>query len=138
MFRIKISSFNYWIFLAPGPAIPGRYWILGTDYENYTSIYDCSQVGNVPGTEFGWLNTREMDPPQEIVSKVGKNQVQIIDMMYCIIYGDHHHLTNTIRITCRCVKFRTRNIVCSVELQLCCRDFHKIPYPIFCWIKILI
>ena len=46
---------------------PGDYWILDTDYENYTVIYSCRKKGD-SALIFSWVNTRSRNPSPEIVS----------------------------------------------------------------------
>ena len=46
---------------------PGGYWILDTDYENYTVIYSCRKKGDST-LIFSWVNTRSRNPSPEIVS----------------------------------------------------------------------
>ena len=47
-----------------------NYWVLDTDYESFTSIYFCAELGDNNGQiEFGWVLTRERTPDSALVSK---------------------------------------------------------------------
>merc|ERR1711860_102246 len=49
---------------------PGIYWVLDTDYENFTAIYSCEVVGIK--FEYGWVMTRDPNPSQELIDQVFK------------------------------------------------------------------
>ena len=42
------------------------YNVLGTDYETYTAVYSCENIGSTK-FELAWINTRSMDPDPLIV-----------------------------------------------------------------------
>ncbi len=46
-----------------------NYWILDVVEDQYSAVYSCEEdgAGGVL-TEFAWVLTREMDPPQNVVS----------------------------------------------------------------------
>merc|ERR1711874_566849 len=44
----------------------GDYWILGTDYENYASVYYCQSL-LVFKIEFAWVLVRDPNPSEEIL-----------------------------------------------------------------------
>eukprot|EP00095_Tigriopus_kingsejongensis_P008704 maker-scaffold894_size84319-snap-gene-0.10 protein:Tk08704 transcript:maker-scaffold894_size84319-snap-gene-0.10-mRNA-1 annotation:"PREDICTED: uncharacterized protein LOC103307970" len=44
----------------------GDYWILGTDYENWASVYACEDIIGIK-FEYGWVLTRDPNPAQEYV-----------------------------------------------------------------------
>ncbi len=48
---------------------PGDYWVLDTDFESFTTVYACSDYAGSIKTEYAWVMTREMNPPQEAVDK---------------------------------------------------------------------
>ena len=58
--KLKVDFHN-------SPATAGDYWILDTDYENYTAIYSCGS--RVPGQIelFKWVLTRSTKPSPEVV-----------------------------------------------------------------------
>ncbi|XP_022344558.1 apolipoprotein D-like [Crassostrea virginica] len=41
----------------------GKYWVLDTDYENYTFIYSCTDLAGLSHIEFAWIlsRTRTLD-----------------------------------------------------------------------------
>ena len=59
--KLKVDFHN-------SPATAGDYWILDTDYENYTAIYSCGS--RVPGQIelFKWVLTRSTKPSPEVVN----------------------------------------------------------------------
>merc|ERR1711936_912034 len=44
------------------------YWIIGTDYENYASVYSCVSL-LVFKIEFAWVLVRDPNPSEEILEK---------------------------------------------------------------------
>ena len=44
-----------------------NYYIIGTDYDNYASVYDCVEIGGISGKS-AWILTREKQPDQTVVS----------------------------------------------------------------------
>ncbi|XP_067110099.1 apolipoprotein D-like [Osmerus mordax] len=38
---------------------PGPYWVLSTDYDNYTLVYGCTDYFNLYHVEFSWILSRE-------------------------------------------------------------------------------
>jgi lipocalin len=60
------------------PTLPFQYptphWILGTDYENYTVLWSCSNMG-VFSIKSAWVLTREQRPPIPVLEKA----YQILD-----------------------------------------------------------
>ena len=65
--KLKVDFHN-------SPATAGDYWILDTDYENYTAIYSCGN--RVPGQMAKWVLTRSTKPSPEVVNTkytVGQN-----------------------------------------------------------------
>ncbi|KAL3881462.1 hypothetical protein ACJMK2_027902 [Sinanodonta woodiana] len=37
----------------------GDYWVLDTDYDNYSIVYSCNSYGGIFKIEFSWILTRE-------------------------------------------------------------------------------
>ncbi|XP_026478685.1 apolipoprotein D-like [Ctenocephalides felis] len=46
----------------------GKYWVLGTDYENYAVVWSCSSAAYLNG-QFAWILARERKPSEEILEK---------------------------------------------------------------------
>lgn len=49
-------------------APPGPYWVLATDYDEYTLIYSCSDFAGLFHAEFSWIMSRTRTLPKETVS----------------------------------------------------------------------
>ena len=47
----------------------GGYWILDTDYENYTAVYSCDRRIGDQLEFFKWILTRSTKPSPEVVNK---------------------------------------------------------------------
>ena len=45
--------------------VKGPYWVLDTDYENYTFVYGCKEIFGLYYNEFFWILTREKNPKEE-------------------------------------------------------------------------
>ncbi|TRY68675.1 hypothetical protein TCAL_03246 [Tigriopus californicus] len=45
--------------LFPFNPIPGTYWVLDTDYENWAAVYSCTDVLGLVKAEFAWVLARE-------------------------------------------------------------------------------
>ncbi|XP_044746730.1 apolipoprotein D-like [Coccinella septempunctata] len=45
------------------------YWVLETDYDNYSVVWSCVDIPPIVSAEFAWILTRERSPAQEIVDK---------------------------------------------------------------------
>ncbi|XP_065133272.1 apolipoprotein D [Paramisgurnus dabryanus] len=58
--KLQVSFFE-------GAASP--YWVLDTDYDNYTLVYSCTQLG-VLRVEFSWIMSRDRTLPKETVSEL--------------------------------------------------------------------
>ena len=56
----------------PATSNTSNYWILDTDYDSFSVVYDCNNKGDDDKSEFGWILTREKNPPQELVSRTKK------------------------------------------------------------------
>ncbi len=52
------------------PLVPTAvdYMVLGTDYENFTSVYSCMDLLGIVKLELGWVFTRTPRPQKDIVS----------------------------------------------------------------------
>uniref|UniRef100_A0A1B0G8V7 Apolipoprotein D n=1 Tax=Glossina morsitans morsitans TaxID=37546 RepID=A0A1B0G8V7_GLOMM len=48
---------------------PGNYWVLGTDYENFSVVYSCSDFVGVVNTKVIWILTRQRFPEEKIVAQ---------------------------------------------------------------------
>uniref|UniRef100_A0A3B1KAJ7 Apolipoprotein D n=1 Tax=Astyanax mexicanus TaxID=7994 RepID=A0A3B1KAJ7_ASTMX len=44
---------------------PGNYWVLSTDYDNYTLVYGCTNYLNLFHVEFAWILSRGRSLPKE-------------------------------------------------------------------------
>ena len=40
---------------------PGDYWVLDTDYDNFASVYACTDVLGITKIEFAWILVRDVD-----------------------------------------------------------------------------
>uniref|UniRef100_A0A3Q4BXK7 Apolipoprotein D n=1 Tax=Mola mola TaxID=94237 RepID=A0A3Q4BXK7_MOLML len=72
---------------------PAPYWILSTDYDNYSLVYSCSDFG-ILHTEFAWIMSRQPTLAEETIeelhstlSSVGVNVDKLLtanqDPAYC-------------------------------------------------------
>jgi apolipoprotein D and lipocalin family protein len=51
------------------PGTPeGDYWVLDTDYENYSAVYSCGTLFGLVKLEYAFVLTRDANPSEEIVS----------------------------------------------------------------------
>ena len=50
-----------WMYISTSFSAPvyGDYWVVDTDYENYTLIYSCSSLIGLAKVEFAWILSRE-------------------------------------------------------------------------------
>ncbi|KAK9873416.1 hypothetical protein WA026_022478 [Henosepilachna vigintioctopunctata] len=44
------------------------YWVLETDYKNYSVVFSCTQVSLI-NAKFAWILTRERKPSEEVLAK---------------------------------------------------------------------
>ncbi|XP_028283760.1 apolipoprotein Da, duplicate 2 [Parambassis ranga] len=74
-------------------APPAPYWVLSTDYDSYTLVYSCTDLG-VLHAEFAWIMSRQPTLPEETVrelrstlSSIGVNLDKMVntnqDAAYC-------------------------------------------------------
>ena len=49
--------------------IKGPYWVLDTDYENFTFVYSCKEILGLYYSEFFWVLTREKRPNEETLQQ---------------------------------------------------------------------
>lgn len=72
---------------------PAPYWVLSTDYDSYTLVYSCTDLG-VLHAEFAWIMSRQPTLPEETVqelhstlSSIGVNLDKMVntnqDAAYC-------------------------------------------------------
>ena len=54
---IKLNGKKYFSLISVAPW--GKYWVLDTDYDNYTLIYSCSEILGVTHYEFAWILSRQ-------------------------------------------------------------------------------
>merc|ERR1712012_604596 len=47
----------------------GPYWVVDTDYDDYTFIWSCSSVG-VAHAEFAWIMARAVNPDPAVIAKI--------------------------------------------------------------------
>ena len=51
------------------PGTPeGDYWVLDTDYDNWSAVYSCGDIFGLVKFEYAFLLTRENHPSEEVVS----------------------------------------------------------------------
>ncbi|XP_051553246.1 apolipoprotein D-like isoform X3 [Myxocyprinus asiaticus] len=60
--KLEVSFFEN----APG----APYWVLATDYDNYTLVYACSDVLGLVHAEFAWIMSRTRTLPKETISEL--------------------------------------------------------------------
>ncbi|KAK9979176.1 hypothetical protein ABG768_012620 [Culter alburnus] len=60
--KLEVSFFEY--------APPAPYWVLATDYDNYTLVYSCSDFAGLFHSEFSWIMSRTRTLPKETVSEL--------------------------------------------------------------------
>uniref|UniRef100_A0A1A9UMR1 Apolipoprotein D n=1 Tax=Glossina austeni TaxID=7395 RepID=A0A1A9UMR1_GLOAU len=48
---------------------PGNYWVLDTDYENFSVVYSCADFLGIVNTKVIWILTRERFPEKQIVAQ---------------------------------------------------------------------
>ena len=46
----------------------GTYWVLGTDYESYASVYSCKSLLGF-ALEYSWILVRDVNPSEEVLEK---------------------------------------------------------------------
>ncbi|CAG4983785.1 unnamed protein product [Colias eurytheme] len=49
--------------------IPAPYWVLETDYDNYSLVWSCMDLGFMH-TEIAWILTRQRHPPLSVLEQV--------------------------------------------------------------------
>ena len=50
------------------PSTPeGDYWVIDTDYENWSAVYSCGDIFGLIKFEYAFLLTREAHPSEEVV-----------------------------------------------------------------------
>ncbi|XP_054452559.1 apolipoprotein D-like [Anoplopoma fimbria] len=59
--KLLVSFFKY------SPAAP--YWVLSTDYDNYSLVYSCTDLG-VLHVEFAWIMSRHPTLPDETLEEL--------------------------------------------------------------------
>ncbi|KAI7810292.1 apolipoprotein Da, duplicate 2 [Triplophysa rosa] len=55
-------------FFEDAPASP--YWVLATDYDNYTLVYGCTEALDLSYVEFAWIMSRTRTLPKETFSEL--------------------------------------------------------------------
>uniref|UniRef100_A0A673ML28 Apolipoprotein D n=1 Tax=Sinocyclocheilus rhinocerous TaxID=307959 RepID=A0A673ML28_9TELE len=70
-------------------APPGPYWVLATDYDNYTLIYSCSDFAGLFHAEYSWIMSRTRTLPKETVSDLMSTKYLLCDKskLYLIQHG---------------------------------------------------
>jgi hypothetical protein len=58
------ATFDLVPFSAPG----SNYWLIGTDYDTYSSVYAC-----IFGLKLAWIMTRDRYPNREVVERARKH-----------------------------------------------------------------
>ena len=48
----------------------GNYWVLDTDYDNYTLIYSCSEILGLTHYEFAWILSRQKTLSDDLRKKL--------------------------------------------------------------------
>ena len=56
--------------LPPSASVMGDYWVLDTDYDNYTLIYSCESILGVAHIEFAWILARNMTVDQSLTDRL--------------------------------------------------------------------
>ncbi|XP_056599959.1 apolipoprotein D-like [Triplophysa dalaica] len=46
------------------------YWVLATDYDNYTLVYGCSEFVGLVHVEFAWIMSRTRTLPKETINEL--------------------------------------------------------------------
>ncbi|XP_030259342.1 apolipoprotein D-like [Sparus aurata] len=59
--KLSVSFFEY--------APPAPYWVLSTDYNNYSLVYSCTDLG-VLHVEFAWIMSRQPTMPEETLEEL--------------------------------------------------------------------
>ncbi|XP_049888899.1 apolipoprotein D-like isoform X1 [Epinephelus moara] len=57
-------SVSFFAFSPPAP-----YWVLSTDYDNYSLVYSCTDLG-VVHVEFAWIMSRQPTLPEETMEEL--------------------------------------------------------------------
>lgn len=47
-----------------------NYWVLGSDYQNYSLVYSCEQINGTTYEEYAWVLARTKNPSAEVWSKI--------------------------------------------------------------------
>lgn len=74
--------------VAYGGAEPDRsnYWVLGTDYHNYSLVWSCDQLTNNTYNEYAWVLSRTRDMKPEIYAQIyrlfAENEIATADFRY--------------------------------------------------------
>ncbi|TKS79604.1 Apolipoprotein D [Collichthys lucidus] len=48
---------------------PAPYWVLSTDYDNYSLVYSCTDLG-ILHVEFAWIMSRQPTMPEETIEEL--------------------------------------------------------------------
>lgn len=51
-------------------APPAPYWVLATDYDNYTLVYSCTDFDNLFHAEYSWIMSRTRTLSKETISEL--------------------------------------------------------------------
>ncbi|XP_056599955.1 apolipoprotein D-like [Triplophysa dalaica] len=51
-------------------APPGPYWVLATDYDNYTLVYGCTETSDLSFVEYSWILSRTRTLPKETITEL--------------------------------------------------------------------
>lgn len=46
-----------------------NYWVLSTDYKNYTVVWCCRDIPEGGSVQFAWILTRDRTPSEDVVRK---------------------------------------------------------------------
>ena len=67
------------------PGTPeGDYWVLDTDYENWSAVYSCGDIFGLIKFEYAFALTRTPDPSAEVVSLIlRKKSLENIQITFC-------------------------------------------------------
>ena len=67
------------------PGTPeGDYWVLDTDYENWSAVYSCGDIFGLIKFEYAFALTRTPDPSAEVVSLIlSKKSLENIQITSC-------------------------------------------------------
>merc|ERR1711865_609925 len=70
----------------------GAYWILDTDYENYSTVYTCENFLGIASNHGVWIVSRDKNPSEEILTKAKQ---AVIDKIGNTVFPTEQALAKT-------------------------------------------